>query len=68
MTAFFQDFETFIKNKYANPDVHHYEITQSSERILESSDYNKIEVNLTVTVLICIKQRVRTKITNRKDQ
>jgi hypothetical protein len=49
----FQDFETFIKNKYANPDgVHHYEITQSSGPQVGSgpSDYDhKIEVNSTVT-------------------
>ena len=26
-----QDFETFIRDKYANPDaIHHYEVTQSS--------------------------------------
>ena len=49
----FQDFETFIKNKYSNPDgVHHYEITQSSGPQVGSgpSDYDhKIEVNSTVT-------------------
>ena len=49
----FQDFETFIKNKYANPDgVHHYEITQSSGPQVGSgpSDYDhKIEVNSTVS-------------------
>ena len=45
----FQDFETFIKDKYANPDgIHHYEVTRSSGKSTGSgpSDYShKIEVN-----------------------
>jgi hypothetical protein len=47
----FQDFETFITDKYTNPDaVHHYEITQSSGPQTGSGpdDYShKIEVNST---------------------
>ena len=49
----FQDFETFVKNKYANPDgVHHYELTQSSgpQSGFGPNDYShKIEVNSTTT-------------------
>jgi len=47
----FQDFETYITDKYDNPDaVHHYEITQSSGPQTGSGpdDYShKIEVNST---------------------
>ena len=47
----FQDFETYITNKYDNPDaVHHYEITQSSGLQTGNGpdDYSyKIEVNST---------------------
>ena len=47
----FQDFETYITDKYTNPDaVHHYEITQSSGPQTGSGpdDYSyKIEVNST---------------------
>ena len=46
-----QDFETYITDKYDNPDaVHHYEITQSSGTQTGNSpdDYShKIEVNST---------------------
>jgi hypothetical protein len=46
-----QDFETFIKDKYTNPDaIHHYEITQSSGPQTGNGpeDYShKIEVNST---------------------
>jgi len=46
-----QDFETYIRNKYTNPDaVHHYEITQSSGAQSSNGpdDYShKIEVNST---------------------
>ena len=45
----FQDFETFITDKYANPDgIHHYEVTRSSGKTTGNgpSDYShKIEVN-----------------------
>ena len=45
----FQDFETFVRDKYANPDgIHHYEVTRSSGKSTGSgpSDYShKIEVN-----------------------
>jgi hypothetical protein len=48
-----QDFETYITNKYTNPDaIHHYEITQSSGKTTGSGpdDYShKIEVNSTET-------------------
>ena len=44
-----QSFETFIKDKYTNPDgIHHYEVTQSSGKTTGSGpdDYShKIEVN-----------------------
>ena len=47
----FQDFETYITNKYDNPDaVHHYEVTQSSGSQTGNGpdDYShKIEVNST---------------------
>jgi hypothetical protein len=46
-----QDFETYINDKYTNPDaVHHYEITQSSGPQTSNGpdDYShKIEVNST---------------------
>ena len=45
----FQDFEAFIKDKYANPDgIHHYEVTRSSGKSTGNGpdDYShKIEVN-----------------------
>ena len=45
----FSDFETFIKDKYANPDgIHHYEVTTSSGKTTGNGpdDYShKIEVN-----------------------
>src|SRR6056300_1872673 len=44
-----QDFETYITDKYDNPDaIHHYEITQSSGKVTGNGpdDYShKIEVN-----------------------
>ena len=46
-----QDFETYITQKYDNPDaIHHYEITQSSgpQTVNGPDDYSyKIEVNST---------------------
>jgi len=46
-----QDFETYVRNKYTNPDaIHHYEITQSSgpQEGNGPDDYShKIEVNST---------------------
>jgi hypothetical protein len=49
----YQDFETYINDKYENPDaVHHYEITQSSGPQTGNGpeDYShKIEVNSTHT-------------------
>ena len=48
-----QSFETFIRDKYANPDgIHHYEVTQSSGKTTGSGpdDYShKIEVNSDAT-------------------
>ena len=48
-----QDFETFITDKYTNPDaIHHYEITKSSGRTTANGpdDYShKIEVNSDTT-------------------
>ena len=45
----FQDFETFVRDKYANPDgIHHYEVTRSSGKTTGNGpdDYShKIEVN-----------------------
>ena len=44
-----QDFETYVRDKYANPDaVHHYEVTQSSGRQTGNGpeDYShKVQVN-----------------------
>ncbi len=49
----FQDFEAFIKDKYANPDgIHHYEVTRSSGKSTGNGpdDYShKIEVNSDAT-------------------
>ena len=49
----FQDFETFVKDKYANPDgIHHYEVTTSSGKTTGNGpdDYShKIEVNSDAT-------------------
>tara|TARA_B100001093_G_C26424913_1_gene841459 strand:+ start:14 stop:547 length:534 start_codon:yes stop_codon:yes gene_type:complete len=48
-----QDFETFLKDKYTNPDaIHHYELTQSSGKLTGNGpdDYShKIEVNSDAT-------------------
>ena len=48
-----QDFESFITDKYTNPDaIHHYEITKSSGRTTANGpdDYShKIEVNSDAT-------------------
>ena len=48
-----QSFETFIRDKYTNPDdIHHYEVTQSSGKTTGSGpdDYShKIEVNSDAT-------------------
>ena len=48
-----QAFETFIREKYTNPDgIHHYEITKSSGKTTASgpNDYShKIEVNSDLT-------------------
>ena len=44
-----QDFETFLKDKYSNPDgIHHYEVTQTSGKQTGDgpADYShKLEVN-----------------------
>ena len=49
----FQDFETFVRDKYANPDgIHHYEVTRSSGKTTGNGpdDYShKIEVNSDAT-------------------
>ena len=49
----FQDFETFVRDKYANPDgIHHYEVTRSSGKTTGNgpNDYShKIEVNSDAT-------------------
>ena len=49
----FSDFETFIKDKYANPDgIHHYEVSQSSGRTSAQGpdDYSYlVEVNSDAT-------------------
>jgi len=48
-----QDFETFLRDKYTNPDaIHHYEVTQSSGKTSGNGpdDYShKIEVNSDAT-------------------
>ena len=48
-----QDFETFLKDKYTNPDaIHHYEVSQSSGRTSAQGpdDYSYlIEVNSDAT-------------------
>ncbi len=48
-----QDFESYVKDKYANPDaIHHYELTQSSGKLTGNGpdDYShKIEVNSDAT-------------------
>ena len=48
-----QDFETFIRDKYSNPDaIHHYEVTTSSGKTTGDGpdDYShKIEVNSDAT-------------------
>jgi hypothetical protein len=57
----FQDFETYITDKYDNPDaVHHYEITQSSGPQTGSGpdDYShKIEVNSTEPGAVSVSNR-----------
>ena len=48
-----QDFESYVKDKYANPDaIHHYELTQSSGPTTSNgpNDYShKVEVNSDAT-------------------
>ena len=48
-----QDFETFIRDKYTNPDaIHHYEVSQSSGRTSAQGpdDYSYlVEVNSDAT-------------------
>jgi len=56
-----QAFESYLKNKYSNPDaVHHYEITQSSGPQTGSgpNDYShKLEVNSTVNGAEAVSNR-----------
>lgn len=56
-----QEFEVFIKDKYANPDgIHHYEITQSSGPQTGNgpNDYShKLEVNSTVSGATSVSNR-----------
>ena len=56
-----QDFETFITDKYTNPDaIHHYEITKSSGRTTANGpdDYShKIEVNSDATGALSVSNR-----------
>tara|TARA_Y100001937_G_C7054648_1_gene300820 strand:- start:289 stop:822 length:534 start_codon:yes stop_codon:yes gene_type:complete len=56
-----QSFETFIRDKYANPDgIHHYEVTQSSGKTTGSGpdDYShKIEVNSDATGAVSVSNR-----------
>lgn len=56
-----QQFEDYIKDKYAEPGgIHHYEITQSSGRTIGQgpSDYShKVEVNSTVAGATSISNR-----------
>ena len=56
-----QSFETFIRDKYTNPDgIHHYEVTQSSGKTTGSGpdDYShKIEVNSDATGAVSVSNR-----------
>jgi hypothetical protein len=56
-----QEFEVFIKDKYANPDgIHHYEITQSSGPQTGNgpNDYShKVEVNSTTSGATSVSNR-----------
>jgi hypothetical protein len=56
-----QEFEVFIKDKYANPDgIHHYEITQSSGPQTGNgpNDYShKVEVNSTASGATSVSNR-----------
>ena len=41
-----QDFESFVKDKYANPDaIHHYELAQTSGPTSSSDESHMLEVN-----------------------
>ncbi len=57
----FQDFETFVRDKYTNPDgIHHYEVTQSSGKTSGSGpdDYSyKIEVNSDASGAVSVSNR-----------
>ncbi len=56
-----QDFETFVRDKYTNPDgIHHYEVTQSSGKTSGSGpdDYSyKIEVNSDASGAVSVSNR-----------
>ena len=54
----FRAFETYVKEKYANPDgIHHYEIAQTSG-VTKSNDYSHlIEVNETQASAMSVSNR-----------
>ena len=54
----FRAFETYVKDKYANPDgIHHYEIAQTSG-VTKSNDYSHlIEVNETQASAMSVSNR-----------
>ncbi len=56
-----QSFDTFIRDKYSNPDgIHHYEVTQSSGKTIGNGpdDYShKLEVNSDATGASSVSNR-----------
>ena len=52
MTPMSDHFDEYVKEKYAEPGIHHYEKTQSSVQQVHPSDYDhKIEEKQTQTCI-----------------
>lgn len=53
-----RDFQSYITDKYANPDaVHHYEITQTSGPTTSSDNSHKIQVNSDASGAVSVSNR-----------
>jgi hypothetical protein len=53
-----RDFQSYVSDKYANPDaVHHYEITQQSGPTSSSDNSHKIQVNSDVSGAVAVSNR-----------
>lgn len=53
-----RDFQSYVNDKYANPDaVHHYEITQTSGPTTSSDNSHKIQVNSDASGAVSVSNR-----------